>query len=483
MSKDKKILFMRNADIDIISKNVDSLIDKARLKEIQLIEPSLKEFNEVKTIILDFIKKEKRIIYGGYAWNTLIKKVNPSDVFYKETDYTDVEFYSNNPIGDMKKLCDILYNKGYKYIRGSSAQHEETYNVAVNFQMYCDISYMPSNIFYSVMTETIDGLRLIHPKYILVDILRQFNDPITSFWRLDKNIKRGKLMINNYPLSVNFKTHEIKKLSDSSIKLINYLLPIITNQKTVLFIGNVAYHTYIDPESDIKKQTSIYDSSALEIISVNHLSDVKMFYNMLIKYFIDSKKMDYFEEKILMEQFYPYFQFTDKKVVFKNNGEKFLTVYGNNDYCIPFHNIKLIDLNKEEYDIKIGTFNVTFMYNLIKFHQAITNKDKESQSLQDYLMFEMLNARNNFLDKKNKHILDETIFEDFKIECFGTAISPKRKFLKSRRIKKLLPKSSIYPYEPDETKEYNTDMYHFDNSSGNIINNPKDLVFNPKKND
>ena len=146
MSKDKKILFMRNADIDIITKNVDSLIDKARLKEIQLIEPSLKEFNEVKTIILDYIKKEKRIIYGGYAWNTLIKKVNPSDAFYKDTDYTDVEFYSNNPIGDMKKLCDILYNKGYKYIRGSSAQHEETYNIAVNFQMYCDISYMPSNI-------------------------------------------------------------------------------------------------------------------------------------------------------------------------------------------------------------------------------------------------------------------------------------------------------------------------------------------------
>ena len=53
----------------------------------------------------------------------------------------DIEFYSNDPIQDMKELVDILDEKGFKFVQGQEAQRR-TFCMFVNFHQYCDISYM-----------------------------------------------------------------------------------------------------------------------------------------------------------------------------------------------------------------------------------------------------------------------------------------------------------------------------------------------------
>jgi hypothetical protein len=73
----EKIKFMRDKDISIVNENVDAIIKKARNREIQIIEPVIDEFKKVRAVVLDYIKNEKRIIYGGFAWNMLIKKKTP----------------------------------------------------------------------------------------------------------------------------------------------------------------------------------------------------------------------------------------------------------------------------------------------------------------------------------------------------------------------------------------------------------------------
>jgi len=120
--------------------------------------------------------------------------------------------------------------------------------------------------------------------------------------------------------------------------------------------------------------------------------------------------------------------------------------------------------------------------NLIKFHQANSEKDKQLQNLQDSIMFQLLNFRNKYLESNNLTVLDQSIFEDFKIECLGTPISPMRKFMLSRRDRRLMPRSAIPPYDPEERRDnFPIDSYFFHNYSGNIINNLNDLIFNPKK--
>lgn len=475
------INFMRKEDFKILDKNINILMDKAIIKKIELVEPVIDEFKKIRKIILDFIKINKRIVYGGYAWNNLIQKVSPKDVFYKDTDYTDIEFYSNKPIEDLIKLCDILYSYKFKYIQGKNAQHFDTYTIFVNFNAYCDITYMPSNIYYNIMTEQIDGIRLIHPKVILVDILRQFTDPIISFWRLEKNIARGKLILENYPLKMNYDNTDIKLLNEKQITILYSILPEICKLDSILFIGFVALEAFFNPNKDINKQLIIYNCKPIEIVSCNLKNDVSKIYNLIIKFFLNNNDEN-INDVINIEQYYPFFQFTDYSIIFRYKGSIFLIIYGNNERCNPYINVKFkIPEYNEIYNIKIGSFNYVFMYNLIKYHISYINKKYHLCNLYDSIMYKSLLSRDKFLNKYNKTILDKTIFEDFKIECIGTAISPLRKFMLSRFNKKLLPKSAIHPYIPEEQKSnYEIDSYNFNNYSGNIINNPKDMIINIK---
>ena len=376
----------------------------------------------------------------------------------------------------MVNICKLIYAKKFKYIQGKSAQHEDTYTIFVNFEGYCDITYMPSNLFYSVMTENIDGYRLIHPKFIMIDILRQFNDPIISYWRLEKTMKRGKLIINNYPLELSTNPIKINTLNKLSLELIDNLLPQIIEMKSIMFVGQIAYNAYTNPNADILKQTSTYDNNVIELISSNLKDDINLIYNLILKYYIDNHKLDTINDKLLLDQYYPFFQLTDKHVDFKLDGCIFLTIYGNNDICIPYNKINLV-FNKKTYPILIGTFNFLFMFLLIQFHKGYLHKDKYVKNLNDYLMFELLTSRDNFLESNNKTVLDNTIFEDFKPDCIGTAISPMRKVMMTRYNRKLMSKSAIQPYNPEDSKQYNTEIYNFENYSGNIINNKRDLLY------
>jgi hypothetical protein len=105
---------------------------------------------------------------------------------------------------------------------------------------------------------------------------------------------------------------------------------------------------------------------------------------------------------------------------------------------------------------------------------------KNVKNLYDYLMYKLLTSKNDFLDTNKKTVLDNTIFEDFKATCIGTSISPTRKLLMTRFNRKLMSKSAIQPYVPEDKKKYDTEIYNFDNYSGNIINNPRDLIFSKK---
>jgi hypothetical protein len=123
------------------------IMKKVETKKLMEMEPTLDEITKVYEIIIDFIKKNKRKVYGGFALNKLLISKQPSLAIYDESDTPDIEFYTIDPLGDLVKICDDLKEKGFKNVVGQEAQHKETYSIFVNFQLYCDISYMPANIY------------------------------------------------------------------------------------------------------------------------------------------------------------------------------------------------------------------------------------------------------------------------------------------------------------------------------------------------
>ena len=103
----------RHVDEEAILKNLSNLEDNAAQIYLNNYEPTIKEIKSVYADIMNFIKEKKRIIYGGFAQNSLIKAKKPEDVFYKETDIADIEFYTPDPIGDTIDLVDFLHKKNY----------------------------------------------------------------------------------------------------------------------------------------------------------------------------------------------------------------------------------------------------------------------------------------------------------------------------------------------------------------------------------
>ena len=94
---------------DVINKNIKKLEDKANEYVMINQEPNVEERNASRKVIKEFIKKKNRIVYGGYAQNSLIKEKNEGDQFYGKFDFPDIEFYTPEPAKDAMELSNILY--------------------------------------------------------------------------------------------------------------------------------------------------------------------------------------------------------------------------------------------------------------------------------------------------------------------------------------------------------------------------------------
>ena len=258
----------RDIDIQAITDKLDQIIDEAIDIKIHTLEPTIDECRLVQEVIRDFIIKKKRIVYGGTAYNELIKQKNQADAIYKKNDCKDIEFYSPKPIEDLMELSNLLHEKKFKYVQGKQANHAETYTIFVNFDQYCDMSYMPNNVYSNMPTIIINGIIYAHPMWILVDILRQYNDPITSYWRLkDKTFFRASILLKHYPLELDTKYK--LKIDNKHNDLKQKIFEKIAVLHTLIFVGSVAQKYYLERSSNI-------DTSDLIAYSVNFTNDIKI---------------------------------------------------------------------------------------------------------------------------------------------------------------------------------------------------------------
>jgi hypothetical protein len=90
--------------------------------------------------------------------------------------------------------------------------------------------------------------------------------------------------------------------------------------------------------------------------------------------------------------------------------------------------------------------------------------------------------RNQYLKVFNKNFLDDTIFKEFIITCVGEEITTEKSMrlrIESRKIKK---KPIVHRYNPEDKYQEEPPKYIFGNSSGNKVNNPKNLKLSDKIN-
>jgi hypothetical protein len=448
-------------NIDIITKNLDNISNKARKYALEnKIEPSLKTYNKIIRIIKNYIEKNKRVVYGGYAYNELIINKNEKDRIYSKDglELADIEFYSYEPIIDLVNIGNELKDLGYKNIQVKSATHLETFTLFVDFLQYCDATYMPSNLFHRMPLFQFGKLKLAHPKFILIDILRMYNDPITSYWRIEKNFKRAIQLLKYYPLETKGNFTKIN-IDNNTNNILNFIRKNIIIGSNLLVFGYYAYEYYKNKATN--KDTPLY-VPYYDVISINLKSDVNKIY----------KNLTAFSNDIIVKEYHPFFQFTDTKVSFEYKGKEVLNVYGNNCMCIPYYKLE----NKK---INIVTFPYLILMLLIRFLYYHINNDKKESKNYDFMLENIINLRNKYLKDNNKTVLDNTPFEEFRINCLGdTMEQPRKKFLAISSLENSYEKKKfLFKYDINNPPKLDINEISFRNISGNI-NNTKNRLIN-----
>ena len=190
-----------------------------------------------------------------------------------------------------------------------------------------------------------------------------------------------------------------------------------------------------------------------------------------------------FMNKISYVEYHPFFQFYGNSTIFYYNCDgkqiPILYLYENNKRSIPFkkhnlikfkHNNQIEIINKE---INICSFDYNILHSLITLVKLRIDDEDDWNDIIYKNIYNITLFRNHYLEKFNKTIYDDTLFQGFVIECMGEYILPERQRRLLIEVRRKLGKPFIFKYEPQLNRTLG--KYLFYNSSGNQINNLKYL--------
>lgn len=446
-SKDKLII---NNELHNIKKNV-KLINNNNII-------SKTTYDIVKNIILQYTKTHNKIIYGGFALNTIMKhKTNES--IYNKHDIPDIEFYSDCPWKDAKSICDILYNIGFN-TEAKEAIHSNTLSIFVNRFNCCDITFYNKKILEVFKTLSIDGNIYIHPHHMYTDYLNILNI-IDQYAFYDKTIPKIAWIVEHYPF-------EDRKIS-TRINNINLLktpwIYKMIQKKSLILTDSYAVHEYT-------KHSGIKDhmvSQQLTLLSCNLHEDAVYVYNIIMKNNKETKVVEY----------YKFSEYIGRKVTFHTDSNVVITLIDSMREavaCIEKNGIQILN---------IQSLHRYLLLKILYFDVLLnnSNKDNNAQKLKikqisEYDEQALRNAWNRFYLKNDIIIAKNELFSIFVNNYVGLHQS---NFIKNQidfelRILKKHKNFPIKPkYNPIVSKEL-PNTYIMQNCLGQQIFNQQDKI-------
>jgi len=446
-------------NLNIVVDNIEEIQKQAEKMALNTLEPKLPERIKATNIVLDFVKKYKLKVYGGYALHLALKHSNPNDknaCLYNEDalQTPDIDCYSPDPIDHLIKLCDELHKAKLANVRGVEGLHKETYKIFANTVGYCDISYVPKNVFHRIPFIDINGLHVIHPHIWVIDVFRVFNDPLTSYFRVDKDLKRLVKVQKYYPFRDIKDPLKPEVSSDKKYKELVSLVGKYIKRKTIMVLGYHAFNRFIKASGVSKKYPGIkaIEGTGYELLSTNFITDGDDLIEQLKKH----------EPGISVVEYSPFFQYLGHSVVVYWKDQPVVRMYDNNNRCLPY---------QVDNGINYATFDHLMMMAMMTIIRHRVNKEKNEMLLYNAMLSHLIHARNYFLTTEKKTILDDTIFRSFVVMCMGKTETSFMISQKARLKKQQNKKPITYSYRPGQGG--NKPNFIFNNTSGNPIINLK----------
>ena len=151
-------------------------------------------------VVERFLRKNKRICYGGQAINALL----PKERQFYDTNYNipDYDFFTPNPDADVENLIDDLEAEGYTDVKKKLGVHEGTMKIYVNFVPIADISAMNPAFFRTLQkrAKVVDGIFYCDADFLKMMMYLELSRPRGEVSRWKKVYERLLLLNEAYPM-------------------------------------------------------------------------------------------------------------------------------------------------------------------------------------------------------------------------------------------------------------------------------------------
>ena len=176
----------RSADLAKDKIDYDSAHNEAILLAIRIVE--------------DFLRKKRRICYGGQAINAYLPKEHK---FYDpEYSIPDYDFFTPSQNQDVRLISEELFKAGFIEVSAREGMHEGTIKLYVNFIPVADLTAIDGRIYKTLSTRAsrIDGITYIDPNSLRMLMYLELSRPRGEVTRWEKVYERLVLFNEFVPI-------------------------------------------------------------------------------------------------------------------------------------------------------------------------------------------------------------------------------------------------------------------------------------------
>lgn len=188
---------------------------EGRLKEaIEIAEERLEyesahneELLNSLTVVAEFIKRKKRVCYGGTAMNAILPEKKK---FYNpDLDLPDYDFYTPDMEKDVEDLVADLKAAGFNDVYHRVGMHEGTKKILVNFVAVADISFINPELYAIFFKRSIvkDGIHYTDPDILRMMMYLEISRPKGEVERWTKVFERLQLINSEFPVKSEGRGH------------------------------------------------------------------------------------------------------------------------------------------------------------------------------------------------------------------------------------------------------------------------------------
>ena len=233
--------------IDIGTTVAEEYADEA-LKVAKSVISRDKEAVRIISIVEEYLRANKRIIYGGAAANALMpKEYKFYDPIY---DLPDYDFLTPDGLEDCANLIEKYKSAGFKDVEARLGIHEGTYKVFVNFRPAADITEIPMDLYLRLQNKSRirNGLLCAPPDWLRMSWYLELSRPMGDADRWRKIFKRLQYLNKVYPLKVCDDTTKVDETKTrfppaKRRRLHGIILQVVADTRT-FFIGAMVESVY-----------------------------------------------------------------------------------------------------------------------------------------------------------------------------------------------------------------------------------------------